>query len=224
MARQSPWTLLPAADYERHMGPEGLGQLAPLSAILGRACADLRPRRLLALGVATGNGLDHVDPAVTERVVGVDLNIQYLAVARQRLARLGHRLELYCADLEAVELAPASFDLVWAALVLEWVDLAAALPRIAGWLAPGGSLVAVLQVPAAGGAPGAAGAAGAEGLRAVEASARIVSPGELDRGLAAAGLIPRQRYLVPVRGGRELFAGRWSRPRRGAMTHAPALK
>jgi hypothetical protein len=104
------------------------------------------------------------------------------------------------------------------------VDLAAALPRIAGWLAPGGSLVAVLQVPAAGGAPGAAGAAGAEGLRAVEASARIVSPGELDRGLAAAGLIPRQRYLVPVRGGRELFAGRWSRPRRGAMTHAPTLK
>jgi hypothetical protein len=60
-----PWTLLPAAAYEAHMGPGGADQLRPLAAILARALRDLRPERLLVLGVATGNGLESVDPAVT---------------------------------------------------------------------------------------------------------------------------------------------------------------
>lgn len=209
MPRPNPWTLVPAAEYERHMGPEGADQLRPLSAILGRAYADLRPRRLLVLGVATGNGLEHVDPKVTERVVGVDVNIQYVAVARQRFARLGPHLELYCVDLEKVELPPASFDLVWAGLVLEYVDLAAAAPRIAGWLAPGGSLVAALHLPPR---RGAAAAPGGEALRAVEESMRLVAPEDLDELLSRAGLAPRQRYRVPLPRGRELFTARWVRP------------
>jgi SAM-dependent methyltransferase len=210
MPRANPWTLVPAAEYERHMGPEGADQLRPLAAVLGRACADLRPRRLLVLGVATGNGLEHVDPAVTERVVGVDVNIQYVAVARQRFARLGPRLELYCVDLEKVELPPASFDLVWAGLVLEYVDLAAAAPRIAGWLAPGGSLVVALLHPPAG---EAVGPAAGERLRAVGEAMRLVSPEELAGHLAAAGLEPRQAYWVEAARGRLLHVARWRKPK-----------
>lgn len=210
MPRPNPWTLVPAAEYERHMGPEGTDQLRPLSAILGRACADLRPRRLLVLGVATGNGLEHVDPKVTERVVGVDVNIQYVAVARQRFAWLGPHLELYCVDLEKVELPPASFDLVWAGLVLEYVDLAAAAPRIAGWLAPGGSLLAALQHPRAG---EAVGPEAGERLRAVAEAMRLVPPEELAGHLAAAGLQPRQSYWVQAARGRLLHVARWRKPK-----------
>jgi SAM-dependent methyltransferase len=208
MARQNPWTLVPAADYERHMGPEGADQLRPLAAIFGRACADLRPRRLLVLGVATGNGLEHVDPAVTERAVGVDVNIQYVAIARQRHLRLGPRLELYCADLEKVDLDPDTFDLVWAGLVMEYLDLRVALPRIARWLAPGGSLVAALQLPSA---DGPVASTGVESLAAVGESMRLVPPEELEGGLADAGLKTRQRYVVPVARGKRLYVGRWVR-------------
>jgi hypothetical protein len=209
MPRANPWTLVPAAEYERHMGPEGTDQLRPLAAILGRAYADLRPRRLLVLGVATGNGLEHVDPGITERVVGVDVNIQYVAVARQRFASLGPRLELYCGDLEKVELPPASFDLVWAGLVLEYVDLGVAARRIAGWLAPGGSLVVALQHPSGG---VAAASAGAERLRAVAEAMRLVPHEDLDELLSRAGLAPRQRYVAPLPRGPELFVARWVRP------------
>jgi predicted TPR repeat methyltransferase len=210
MPRPNPWTLVPAAEYERHMGPEGTDQLRPLAAILGRAYADLRPRRLLVLGVATGNGLEHVDPGITERVVGVDVNIQYVAVARQRFASLGPRLELYCGDLEKVELPPASFDLVWAGLVLEYVDLGVAARRIAGWLAPGGSLVVALQHPSGG---AAAASAGAQRLRAVAEAMRLVPPEELAGHLDAAGLEPRQAYLVEVAPGRLLHVARWRKPK-----------
>ena len=104
------------------MGEGGLDLLAPLSTIFARVYAARRPRRLAVLGVATGNGLDHVSPIITGRVVGVDLNLSYLAVARQRFMRLGATLELLHGDLEKVDLPPRGFDLVHAALVLEYVD------------------------------------------------------------------------------------------------------
>jgi len=94
MTTPNPWTVVPAADYERHMGPQGVDQLAPLSAIFEEVYAAAQPDRLLVLGCATGNGLEHVNPAVTKRIVGVDVNLQYLGVARQRFIGLGARLEL----------------------------------------------------------------------------------------------------------------------------------
>lgn len=206
MSPANPWTTVTAAEYERHMGPEGVDQLRPLSAILGRACAHLRPRRLLVLGIATGNGLEHVNPGITERVVGVDLNIQYVAIARQRFAGLGTRLELYCTDLLKVNLPPSSFDLVWAGLVLEYVDLGAAASRIAGWLAPGGSLVAALPLPSGRDPPARA---AAPSLQAVADCMRLRSPEDLEAELARAGLAPRQRYVVALPRGGELYVGRW---------------
>ena len=34
MSTPNPWTVVPAADYEAHMGLEGVDQLRPLAAIL----------------------------------------------------------------------------------------------------------------------------------------------------------------------------------------------
>ena len=64
----NPWLAIPAADCE---GPEGVGQLAILANLLGQ---ELQPKRVLALGCATGNGFEKVDPAVTKHLMGVDLN------------------------------------------------------------------------------------------------------------------------------------------------------
>src|SRR6266581_1065602 len=124
MPRPNPWSLVSAAEYEAHMGPAGADELAPL-------------------GVATGNGLEHVDPAVTRRTVGLDVNLSYLAVARQRFMRLGASLELRCVDLERAELDAGGFDLVHAALVLEHVDVRRAVARLASWLAPAGAFCVV---------------------------------------------------------------------------------
>ena len=100
MPTPNPWTVVPAADYERHMGPEGVDQLAPLAAIFQEGYLAAQPDRLLVLGCATGNGLEHVNPDVTKRIVGVDVNLQYLGIARQRFFHLGPRLELFCAEAE----------------------------------------------------------------------------------------------------------------------------
>ncbi len=207
----NPWTLVPAADYESHMGPDGADQLAPLSAILGKALAGLRPARVLVLGVATGNGLEHVDPAVTRRVVGVDVNLQYLALARQRQMRLGSRLELYCTEAEKVLLDAGSFDLAFAGLFFEHAAPGRLAGRIASWLAPGGALLSVLQLPGAGGA----GAVKSRhtSIQAVAESMRLVPPTELERDLARAGLVARRAYELPVAHGRRFHVCLFQKPK-----------
>src|SRR5512140_3223763 len=98
MTSPNPWSVVQAGDYERHMGPEGLDQLAPLSAIVQEVYLAARPDRVLLLGCATGNGLEHVNPEVTQKATGVDVNLHYLGIARQRFIHLGAKLELFCSD------------------------------------------------------------------------------------------------------------------------------
>lgn len=199
MSGANPWSLVPAAAYEAHVGAAGADLLAPLSALFAKVYAARRPGRLAVLGVATGNGLEHVDPALTRRTVAVDVNLSYLAVTRQRFMRLGPSLQLLCADAEKVELEPGGFDLVHAALVLEWLDLRVILPRVASWLAPGGAFSAVLALPGGERRPPP------PALQAVIERARVVPPDELREAAAAAGLGEARAFVVPVAGGRQLF-------------------
>jgi len=142
----NPWLALPLEDYERHMGSDDVNQLGPLADLFGEALARLRPRSLAVLGVAGGNGLEHVDGSRTVRVVGIDVNPGYLAVTRQRFPDL-RGLELVCADLasEAVEIEPVA--LVHAALVFEHAGTGRCLDSAVSLVAPGGHLSVVLQIP-----------------------------------------------------------------------------
>ena len=190
-----------ASDYEAYMGPGGIDELAPLSTIFAKVYGARRPRRMVVLGVATGNGLEHVDLHLTGRIVGVDVNLSYLAVARQRLRRLGAALELHCADVERVELDAGRFDLVHAALLLEFVDARVVVPRVASALAPGGAFAVVLQLP---GGPDVR-ASGYPSVRALGDRMRLVPPEELRALAEAEGLAERRAFVVPLPTGRHYF-------------------
>jgi hypothetical protein len=99
-----PWLRIPAEDYEAHMG--AIGQSATLRELFSRIYAERKPKRLAVLGCTTGSDLERVDPAVTETVVGVDINLAYLEIARRRLRALGRRLDLVHGDVLHVELPP----------------------------------------------------------------------------------------------------------------------
>ena len=206
MSHVNPWSLVPAADYERHLGPGGTDQLAPLSTLFQEAYLAAQPDRLLVVGCALGNGLEHVDPAVTRRVVGLDVNLPYLGICRQRFFHLGPRLELYCGSALAWRAPPGSFDLVHAGLVFEYLQPAALAEQIAGWLAPGGSCHVVLELPG-GEAPPAA----LPVLGLIERAMKRVPPADLQALLARHGLQLRRSSTVALRHGRSLWSGTFSR-------------
>lgn len=193
----NPWLCIPAADYEGHMGPEGVGQLAVLADLLGQACQELRPRRVLVLGCATGNGFERVDPKATDWLTGVDLNPAYLAVARARHAATWRdRLQLIHADLADLALPPRSQDLVFAGLIFEYLALEPLLARVATWLAPGGACEVVLQLPSE--ATAAVTPTRFESLRRLATLIRLVPPESLLAAAERSGLRVGAPRVVPL--------------------------
>lgn len=206
MSTPNPWTVVPAADYERHMGPAGVDQLAPLSAIFQEAYVAAQPDRLLLLGCATGNGLEHVNPAVTQRIVGVDVNLQYLGVARQRYFHLGPRLELYCQEAEKFRAPPGSFDLVHAALIFEYVHPEVLVRKTAEWLAAEGTCSVVLQLPGGEGPQ-----APTKTMQIIEKAMKLVSPDELTRLFEHYGLPRKRGRSVALGHGKAFWAATFGR-------------
>jgi hypothetical protein len=142
----NPWLNIPLADYEGHMKSAEVQQLDILSELFAEALACCRPSSVAVLGVAGGNGLDHVDPDITKRVVGLDVNPFYLDEVRRRYAGKCD-LELHRVDLaaEPVDLEP--LQLVHAALVFEHTGIDLCLENAISLVGQGGSLSTVLQLP-----------------------------------------------------------------------------
>jgi len=206
MSTPNPWSVVPAADYERHMGPEGVDQLAPLSAAFQEVYLAAQPDRALVLGCATGNGLEHVNPAVTQRIVGVDVNLQYLGVARQRYFHLGPRLELYCQEAEKFRAVPGSFDLVHAALLFEYLHPEVLVRKIAEWLGDGGTCSVVLQLPGGEGPPPPT-----KTMQLIAKAMKLVPPEELTRLFEHYGLPRRREKTVPLKFGKSFWVGVFGR-------------
>lgn len=145
----NPWLTIPAADYEGHMSHESVRQLQELNAAFADALARHPPRSLAVLGCATGNGFEHIHPEITETVCAVDINRRYLDLLAQRHAGRLPGLRLLNEDVRTAVLPARAFDHIHAGLLFEYVDPPRVLRRIAGWLAPGGVLSVVLQLPSA---------------------------------------------------------------------------
>ncbi|HSZ84097.1 MAG TPA: class I SAM-dependent methyltransferase [Polyangia bacterium] len=124
-----------------------IGQTAVLRDLFSLVYAERRPTRLAVLGCTTGQDLQQVDPALTEVIVGVDINPAYLEAARRRSSSLGPRLHLICDDVLTAKLPRGPFDLVHAALLLEYVDAPSLFRRIYDWLSPNGACSVITQEP-----------------------------------------------------------------------------
>ena len=142
----NPWLNVPLSDYEGHMGSPAVQQSEPLSRLFADALTLLRPASVAILGVAGGNGLERLNPTTVRRVVGIDINPEYLDAVSQRFPQLPG-LELHHADLAEQTLDLPPVELVHAALIFEHAGTARALDNAIDLVAPGGALSVVLQLP-----------------------------------------------------------------------------
>jgi trans-aconitate methyltransferase len=149
---RNPWLDIPLAEYEAHMASPEVAQAQMIGGALAELLHIQQPRSLAVIGCAGGNGFECIDRRQTTRVVGVDINPAYLAEARRRFDGSVDELELHCADIGAGAVAVAfePVDLIFAALIFEYVDARVVLPRLAARLSPGGVLAVLLQLPAPG--------------------------------------------------------------------------
>jgi ubiquinone/menaquinone biosynthesis C-methylase UbiE len=207
---RNPWLDIPELDYVGHMSSPTVDQRPVLSRLMGDALESVRPRTMLVLGGSTGNGLERVNPEVTSQVTVVDLNPAYLRRLGERFPNPGFALDVQCADVADVVLDPEAFDLVHAALVLEYVEWPSLLPRVTSTLKPGGVLSVVLQLPSA--ATPAVTPTTFVSLRSLESLFRFVEPGALVEAACGAGLALTNRHTESLPAGKAFEVLRFVKP------------
>lgn len=197
----NPWLRIPLADYEGHMALPQVAQAQLLSDVFVDVLARYAPASVAVLGCSGGNGFDRIQPAVTRRVVGVDLNPEYIEHTRRRYAGRFDTLELFVGDVQTERFAFAPVELVFAALLFEYVNAAAVLERIHDMLVPNGTLVAVVQLPCA--AVPEVTPSPYTRLSKLAPIMRLVSPDKLSHWAAAAGYAEEDARTVATAAGKQ---------------------
>lgn len=118
---KNPWEGIPLADYENHMKLDSVMQLQALNEMMKNQFNAYPISSIMVLGIAGGNGLEHVQKGRFERVYGVDINSSYLQEVIQRYPELDGLLECLCINLinETDQLPKA--DMVIANLLIEYI-------------------------------------------------------------------------------------------------------
>jgi len=187
------------------MGSPNVRQLEFLSRVFGELIAEHRPASIAVLGCATGNGFEHVRPETVRRLVGIDINQEYLDICRARYAALIPGMELFCADFASCELEARSFDFIQAALFLEYVDPALAVEKCSRWLKADGVLAVVLQLPSE--ACGKVSETVYTSVRCLEPAINLIEPEKLRKLAARNGFSEIRAAFETLESGKRFFIG-----------------
>lgn len=117
----NPWEEIKLDDYENHMSLESVYQLQVLNEMMGEQFSAYGIESIMILGVAGGNGLEHIDRNKIKKVYGVDVNQSFLTECTKRYSDLGAVFEPVCADLLADDLCLPQCDLLVANLLVEYI-------------------------------------------------------------------------------------------------------
>ena len=117
----NPWEEISLDDYEKHMSLDSVNQLQTLNAIMKEQFEDYPVSSVMVLGVAGGNGLEHIDVNEYNAVYGIDINEDYLEKTKARFPEMSGVLDCRRIDLihEADKLPQA--QLVIADLLVEYI-------------------------------------------------------------------------------------------------------
>ncbi len=208
MSGRSAWLDIPLDDYEGHMGLPSIGQAAMLADQLALLIARSAPRSVAVAGCAGGNGFERIGPPV-ERVVAVDINPAYLDALRAPPWAAPHAASsVHCADIESPEDEARTRGSDLCGLILEHVDLGAALATFRRAANPGATLAALIQLPATGQEPVSPSPYGSLGK--LKDAMRLIAPDALRDAAATAGFLRRDSRTLGLPSGKrfhlEVFA------------------
>mgnify|MGYP003291525000 CR=1 FL=1 len=118
---KNPWEEVSLSDYENHMSLDSVMQLQTLNSMMKQQFESCPCKSIMILGIAGGNGLEHINPAEYNAVYGIDVNNEYLQKCSERYPHLNSVAKFICADLtdESVQLPEADF--VVADLLIEYI-------------------------------------------------------------------------------------------------------
>ena len=118
---KNPWEEIPLTDYENHMKLDSVMQLQAMNEMMKLQLDTYPISSVMILGIAGGNGLEHISKDKYKKVYGVDINSAYLKEVVHRYPDLNGLLECLCINLiDEADKLPKS-DMVIANLLIEYI-------------------------------------------------------------------------------------------------------
>lgn len=117
---KNPWEEISLDDYENHMSLDSVRQLQTMNALMKEQFEAYPVHTAMVLGVAGGNGIEHVREEKYRTVYCVDINEEYLQAVKERYAGQP-AVQCLRADLtEEADSLPAA-EMVIANLLIEYI-------------------------------------------------------------------------------------------------------
>lgn len=143
---ENVWNKIPLKDYELHMQHESVGQLHLLNNLTKKYLEKLSPEIVMFLGIAGGNGLEHIDNNITSQVFGIDINQNYLDETEKRFKNQIPNLNLLNIDISSGKIEKlTNANLIWAALIFEYVEIEKCFEFIYNNIQDNGYLIVTIQ-------------------------------------------------------------------------------
>lgn len=117
----NPWEEISLSDYENHMKLDSVMQLQNLNQMMKGQFSTYPVSSVMILGVAGGNGLEHIDRNKYQKVYGIDINEEYLKAVRERYADISDILECIQLNLTEETSKLPRAELVVADLLIEYI-------------------------------------------------------------------------------------------------------
>ena len=117
----NPWKDINLSDYENHMALDSVKQLQALNQMMKGQLNQYDIQSVMILGIAGGNGLEHVDTEKISKVYGVDINHEYLTITKKRYENISDTLECLCVDLISEAEKLPQVDMLIANLLIEYI-------------------------------------------------------------------------------------------------------
>lgn len=117
----NPWEEISLSDYENHMKLDSVMQLQNMNKMMKGQFDAYPVSSVMILGIAGGNGLEHIDRNKFQKVYGIDINAEYLMAVRERYSDLSDILECIQINLmEETDKLPKA-ELLVANLLIEYI-------------------------------------------------------------------------------------------------------
>lgn len=117
----NPWEEITLSDYEDHMSLGSVYQLQAMNKMMKEQFYDHDVSSVMVLGIAGGNGFEHIDCGIFKNVYGVDINQSYLDECGNRYPALKGVFKAICADLTDADLQLPYAELLVANLLIEYI-------------------------------------------------------------------------------------------------------
>ena len=117
----NPWKDISLSDYESHMALDSVQQLQAMNQMMKGQLNQYDIQSAMILGIAGGNGLEHIDTEKLNNVYGVDINQEYLLITKKRYENLSDTLECLCVDLISEAEKLPQVDMLIANLLIEYI-------------------------------------------------------------------------------------------------------